>query len=59
MVVDVSANGTVERVQLVAGPARLPDMMLLSGAKTWKFAPALKNGEPVRYRTVISWVGLP
>jgi hypothetical protein len=59
MVVDVSADGTVERVQLIAGPSRLPDMMLLSGAKTWKFTPALKNGDPVRYRTVVSWAGLP
>ena len=33
MVVVVSPEGTVERVQLVEGPARLPDMMLLSGAK--------------------------
>ena len=45
----------VERVQLVEGPARMIDMMLLSGAKTWRFTPAFKDGEPVRYRTVISW----
>ena len=55
MVVVVSPEGTVERVQLVEGPARMIDMMLLSGAKTWRFTPALKDGEPVRYRTVISW----
>ena len=55
MVVVVSPEGTVERVQLVEGPARMVDMMLLSGAKTWKFTPAFKDGEPVRYRTVISW----
>jgi hypothetical protein len=59
MVVLVSSEGTVERVQLVEGPARLPDMMLLSGAKTWRFTPASKDGEPVRYRTVISWAALP
>jgi hypothetical protein len=59
MVVVVSAEGTVERVQLVEGPARMPDMMLLSGAKTWRFTPAFKDGEPVRYRTVISWAALP
>ncbi len=56
MVVVVSAEGTVERVQLIEGPARMVDMMLLSGAKTWKFTPASRNGEPVRYRTVISWM---
>ena len=55
MVVVVSPEGTVERVQLVEGPARMVDMMLLSGAKTWRFTPAFKDGEPVRYRTVISW----
>ena len=59
MVVVVSAEGTVERVQLVEGPARLPDMMMLSGVKTWRFTPAFKDGEPVRYRTVISWSALP
>jgi hypothetical protein len=59
MVVVVSIDGTVERVQLVEGPARMPDMMLLSGAKTWRFTPAFKDGEPVRYRTVISWEARP
>jgi hypothetical protein len=59
MVVVVATDGSVERVQLVNGPARMPDMMLLSGAKTWKFTPAVKDGEPVRYQTVLSWSGLP
>ena len=59
MVVVVSAEGTVERVQLVEGPARMPDMMMLSGVKTWRFTPAFKDGVPVRYRTVISWAALP
>lgn len=59
IMVVVSAEGTVERVQLVEGPARMPDMMMLSGVKTWRFTPAFKDGEPVRYRTVISWAALP
>jgi hypothetical protein len=59
MEVVVSELGTVERVRLVDGPTRMPDMMLLSGAKTWKFAPATKDGEPVRYRTVVSWTSIP
>jgi hypothetical protein len=59
MVVDVAADGTVERVQMVDRPSRMPDMMLLSGAKTWRFSPALKDGEAVRYRTLITWTGLP
>jgi hypothetical protein len=37
----------------------MPDMMLLSGAKLWKFTPAYKDGEPVRYRTVLTWKGFP
>jgi len=55
----VSADGSVERVRLVDGPRRMPDMMLLSGAKTWKFEPARKDGVPVRYRTVLSWTVTP
>jgi hypothetical protein len=55
----VAADGTVERVKLVNGPRRMADMMLLSGAKLWKFSPAVKNGEPVRYRTTVSWSGFP
>jgi hypothetical protein len=59
MEVVVSAEGVVERVRLVHAPTRMPDMMLLSGAKLWKFTPAYKDGEPVRYRTVLTWKGFP
>jgi hypothetical protein len=59
MEVVISEDGSVEHVRLLAGPARLPDMMLLSGAKMWRFKPAARHGEPVRYRTVVSWVGFP
>jgi hypothetical protein len=55
----VSADGTVERARFLEVPARMADMMLLSSAKTWLFTPALKDGQPVRYRTVLSWVGAP
>jgi hypothetical protein len=55
----VAPDGSVERVHLVGVPRRLPDMMLLSGAKLWRFAPAVRNGEPVRYRTIISWAAFP
>jgi hypothetical protein len=55
----IAADGRVERVRLVNGPARMPDMMLLSGAKAWRFAPATRNGEAVRYRTSFSWSGFP
>lgn len=51
----VSESGSVERVRLVRPPQRMPDMMLLSRAKVWKFQPAVKDGRPVRYRVVLSW----
>ena len=55
----IAADGTVERVRLVNGPTRMPDMMLLSGAKLWRFSPAIRNGEAVRYRAVVTWSGFP
>jgi hypothetical protein len=55
----VAVDGSVERVRLVNGPTRMPDMMLLSGAKMWKFSPAMKDGVPVRYRTTVTWTGFP
>lgn len=55
----IAADGSVERVRLLNAPTRMPDMMLLSGAKLWKFTPALKDGVPVRYRTTVTWTGFP
>jgi hypothetical protein len=55
----IALDGSVERVRLVNGPTRMPDMMLLSGAKLWKFTPAVKDGVPVRYRTTVTWSGFP
>lgn len=51
----VSPEGEVEHVQLVTAPQRMTDMMILSSAKLWKFAPATKDGHPVRYRLRITW----
>ncbi len=55
----ISETGSVEQVRLVAGPSRLPDVMLLSGAKAWRFKPASRDGEAVRYRALVSWAGTP
>jgi hypothetical protein len=55
MEIIIGGNGSVERVRLVSQPRRLTDMMLLSGAKSWRFAPASKNGLPVRYRMAFAW----
>ena len=50
----VSQEGDVERIRLVSQPRRMIDMMALSAAKMWRFDPALKDGEPVRYRLVLT-----
>jgi hypothetical protein len=59
MEIVIGGDGSVERVKLVSPPRRLTDMMLLSGAKSWRFAPASKNGLPVRYRMAFSWATTP
>lgn len=51
----VSERGTVEQVRLLTSPKRMTDMMLLAGAKTWRFEPATLNGTTVRYRLVMTW----
>lgn len=55
----VGPDGSVERVRLTNAPRRMVDMMLLSGAKLWRFTPAFKDGVPVRYRTTVSWTVFP
>ena len=51
----VSEDGSVEHVKLLTVPQRMTDVMLLSRAKLWRFAPALKDGQPVRYRVTMTW----
>ena len=55
----VTEAGTVERVRLLSPPKRMSDMMLLSGAKTWRFEPASRDGQSVRYRLLLSWDATP
>jgi hypothetical protein len=55
MEVVVADDGSVERVKWLGSPQRMSDVMLLSRAKLWKFAPATKDGHPVRYRLVLTW----
>lgn len=52
----VGTTGRVERVRLLSTTAerRYYDTMLLSAAKAWVFAPAERNGVPVRYRLEIA-----
>ena len=60
----VSETGEVESVRLKGEPAQLADALLatmnLSAAKAWRFAPAVKDGRPVRYRKMVHvWRAAP
>ena len=55
MEVVIAENGSVEHVKWLGSRERMPDVMLLSRAKVWKFSPAVKDGQAVRYKLVISW----
>ena len=55
----IDESGAVQQARLTSRPVRMSDMLLLSPAKTWKFYPALKNGQPVKYRLTMSWVVAP
>jgi hypothetical protein len=46
----VAASGEVESVKLVAGQTTALSGMQISAVKAWRFAPATRNGQPVRYR---------
>ena len=50
----VNEMGDVERVQLVSPMRRFQERMLMAAAKAWKFRPALRDGQPVRYRMRIA-----
>jgi len=49
----VDEYGDVEHVRLLSPANRFHERMLVSHAKTWKFRPAIRDGQPVKYRTVI------
>ena len=53
----VNERGTVDAVKAVAPPRTLGESLFvtigLSAAKSWSFQPALKDGQPVRYRTFV------
>ena len=46
----VSSTGEVESVKLVSPQAGVGPSMMLSAIKAWRFHPATRDGEPVRYR---------
>ena len=47
----VDEQGDVLNVKLISPANRFHERMLVSAAKMWKFRPAYKDGQPVRYRT--------
>jgi hypothetical protein len=51
----VAPDGLVETVKLLPGsrPVNVPEAMLLSAAKTWRFSPAVREGRNVRYRKTV------
>ena len=53
----VNESGEVESVRLQGRPAHLGEALQatvnLSAAKTWRFAPAVKDGRPVKYRKLV------
>ena len=46
----VSASGDVESAKFVTNPLNVHHSMLLSAVKAWRFRPALRNGQAIRYR---------
>jgi hypothetical protein len=49
----VGVNGRVERATLTRAAHPRYDQLLLTAARNWKYHPATRDGNPVRYRKVI------
>jgi hypothetical protein len=53
----VSNDGTVEHAELHTRDPQMLDSMLLSRVKTWRFAPARRQGHAVAYHLFLVWDG--
>ena len=51
--VTISERGEVEKARLISAPTSIHGSMLLSVIKAWRFTPATKGGQAVRYRQVM------
>ena len=49
----ISGTGEVESVKLLTQSASVTAAMMLSAIKTWRFEPANRAGQPVRYRLLL------
>jgi TonB family protein len=49
----VDEQGNVESAQLVQSMADFYDTSLLEAARRWRFEPALRGGQPVKYRKIV------
>lgn len=50
----ISENGAVESAIVSSSINRLYDQLLLAATATWRYKPALKDGEPVKYARTIA-----
>ena len=46
----INETGGVDSVRLRPPLNRFHDKMIVSAAKAWQFRPALRNGQPVKFR---------
>lgn len=49
----VSATGTVESAKFVSAPLNVHESMLLSAVKAWRFRPAMRDGQAIRFRLTL------
>ena len=49
----VSATGTVESAKFVSTPLNVHESMLLSAVKAWRFRPAMRDGQAIRFRLTL------
>jgi TonB family protein len=52
----IDTDGAIESAKLVKPLSPLYDRELLAAAKRWKYRPAMKGSEPVKYRWLMEIV---